>query len=742
MNKHNNFAEINRLKSEVAVVAEIRMERGAPRLFINGEESYPLLAWSWSLLQSAQLFNQAGIKILHPVLGLNWVWLESGEYVWAKFDKFFDHLLACHPSAFFLPRVQLDVPDWWKKSHPQEMIVPATPIGVEGNQRYHKPELNPESGWHWGIHLNEPSLASDVWKTSMENIFRAFLKHIENSPLCSRIIGYQIACGIYGEWHHFLAEFLPDLSDPILKKLGYVPDAEARLKTGFGLFRDPAREKDVIEFYRRYHEEVCADTILHFVRIVKEETHGRAICGAFYGYQLENVWIQEGGHLAPEKILNCPDIDFLASPYTYQSTNSEKSDATPHDIFDDAGNWLGRSRGIAGDGGYRVLLESAKRHGKLYFAEIDPTTYIHFTIRPKPGAKIENYESILAGVGGQGSDTLEGTKRILRRDLGQMFASGNGGWLFDFGTLSAIQRSWYDDQTILEEVFKFSELGMLRKEMELGSVAEIAAVYDAKSLFVTQHWKAEAPYPKGGDSMDYFSYWFLDSQARTLHRIGAPVDFLYRFDLTPRDSTKYRLFFMVNIFYLTEEEVYFLKEIFKNSGSTVIWFYAPGFVNPERLDLAQMERLTGFKFKIIEEPRPMMIRCQFDSIKLSFGTKKERFPRFAVIDDNAETLAFWEDRSEVAFAWKEIDGWNSVYVGTAPLPVEILRWLAQKSGAKLWSTEPDIVRATEDAAMIVATQKGIRTLNLPKSMRDIDTGKIAVEHYLNLETGEVRIFTV
>jgi hypothetical protein len=80
--------------------------------------------------------------------------------------------------------------------------------------------------------------------------------------------------------------------------------------------------------------------------------------------------------------------------------------------------------------------------------------------------------------------------------------------------------------------------------LDLDSVAEIAAIYDAKSLFVTRHWKAEEPYSQGTDCMDYFSYWFLDSQARAFHRIGAPVDFLYRFDLKPLDVKKYRLFFM------------------------------------------------------------------------------------------------------------------------------------------------------------------------------------------------------
>ena len=137
-----------------------------------------------------------------------------------------------------------------------------------------------------------------------------------------------------------------------------------------------------------------------------------------------------------------------------------------------------------------------------------------------------------------------------------------------------------------------------------------------------------------------------------------------------------------------------------------------------------------------------MIRCQFDDVKISFGTKKERFPRFVVADGNAKPLGFWADRDDVAFAWKERDGWNSVYVGTAPLPVEILRWLAQKSGAKLWSTKSDIVRATEDVAMIIATENGERSFRLPKQLKNVETGISSKEHRLDMELGEVKIFTI
>ncbi len=740
----NLFPEIEKLKNETPAVAEIIHERGAPRLFLNGEETYPLLAWSWSLIQAVPFFKRAGINMLHPVLGLNSVWRKSGEYDWSQFDMFLNELLSIHPGAFFLPRVQLDVPDWWKKQHPDEMIVPAIPVGTDGKNRYHTPRLNPEGGWHWGIHLNEPSIASEVWRSDMEKIFRAFLKYVENSPLRSRIFGYQIASGIYGEWHHFMAEFLPDLSRPMREKLDYVPDAEVRLRTSYGLFRDPEKEGDVIDFYRRFHEDACADTILHFARMCKEETGGRALCGTFYGYQLENVWMHEGGHLAPEKILNSPDIDFIASPYSYQGTTLKEKNVGPNDVYDDYGNYLGRSRGIAGDAGYRVLLESLKRHGKLYFAEVDPSTYIQAISEPKSGVEKMDYDDILSGIGGVGYDSLEGTKKILQRDLGKMFVQGNGGWLFDFGPLLDIRKSWYDDKSIIEEVKKFVALGEKRSELDLSSVAEIAAVYDAKSLFVTKHWKAEEPYPKGTDCMDYFSQWFCDSQARALHRLGAPVDFLYRFDLLRKDADQFRLYLMMNTFYLTPQEIEVLKSLFKNSGATVVWFYAPGFVSPEKLDLEQMENSTGFKFKIHTEPAPMKIKTEVEGeygcIDLEFGTKTPRFPRFSVTDSDAQPLGFWSGSNDIAFAMKNMQGWTSVYVGTAPVPVDILRWFVKISGSLLWSSKADIVKATKGGAMIVATEDGDRTIQFPFPMNESDGKKAVRALQLKMETGDVKIF--
>ena len=715
--------------------AEVRVERGKPRLFVNGREVYPLMALSIRLLETVPAYRRARIRLLAPLIGFDNVWLGPGHYEWGLLDAYFSKLISLHPQALFLPRLHLYAPPWWKNSHPDELVQYGLSFDPE---LYRIDGRFLEGGMNWSqiTDLCHASWSSPVWRADAGHFLRAFLRHMEDSPLASRMIGYQLASGLNGEWHVIGPNYLPDYSSPMKAACGSIPPPKARMETTYGLLRDPLKEKDVISFYRLFHE-VMTDALLHLASLVKEETDGRVLCGAFTAYLLENVMIQEAGHLAPEKVLACPDLDFIVSPYCYQHTNIEGRERWESDVVDDAGNWLGRARGVGGDGGYRVLTESLSRHGKLFIVEIDPSTYL---------------EPLRVHEGGSGHDSLEGTLRILRRDLGRMFASGSGGWLFDFGHLDPpykAKRGWYDAPPIIKEIRRFSDLGRRRLELNLSSVAQVLAVYDAKSFFVTSHWKAEEPWHGLGVPFnDFFNHWFLNSQARTIHRIGSPVDFLYRFDLTRKDALRYRLILMVNPFFLDAEEAQNLRLIFEGSGATVVWFYAPGFVTPDGLSLDQMQRLTGFQFEILEESGPMMIEREAGMVNenghswpLRFGVQKKIFPRFAVEGaekQEAVPLGRWVDRPDkVAFARKPEDGWTSVYVGGAPLPVEVLRSLASQAGVTLWSSRPDIVTATRDAVCLVATEKGSRLFRLPKPMAPAEGGPPAKEHYLDLDFGDV-----
>ena len=721
------------LEGESPAVAAIRFERGGPRLYVDGKEEYPFMAGSSGLIHTIKSYRDSGIKFFHPLISLEDGWVGPGSYDWSRVDQYLATLLAKVPDAIFYLRLHLYAPDWWKDSHPDELAQYGLPVD---KNLFKMEKIIIDSGFNWNVVIDEyaASLASDQWKTEMGEALRDFLKHMEATPLRSRIIGYHLSGAMTAEWHHTGSRHLPDYSKSMQQVAGPIPSIEERMHATMGLLRDPEKERPVIEFYRKLHENT-SETLLYYAGITKAETHRRLITGAFFCYVLENVCVQEAGHLAPEKILESPDLDIISCPYTYQHTNVPGKQRWESDIVDDAGNWLGRARGVGGDGGYRVLLESIRRHKKLFFAELDPSTYV------EPEKTTE---------GGSGKDTVEGTLHILRRDLTQVFAQGNGGWLFEFGHVPSFKanKGWYDDAPMIKEIRSWVELGQkTRAKLETRSVAEIAAVYDIKSFLVTEHWKVEEPYTGFGISItDFFNHWFLNSQARTIHRIGAPVDFLYRADLTKQDASRYKLLLMPNLFYLTKEEAQQLKNILKGSKATAVWYYAPGYVTPGGFAPSQMEDLTGFSFKRLDQPGPMMIQCDFDhegtAVQQKFGVKKEHFPRFAVnsVDSSAQILGKWTDSDEVAFARTMHNGFESVYVGSGPLPVEILRWLAVSAGAKLWSSQPDAVRATRDAVAILASSDGERTLRLPAALAPAEGGAAKKEHQLDMKFGDVKVF--
>ena len=722
----------------------IRNINGAPELVINNQSVYPLLAWSWSFKKSGQVFKELNIHLLHPVFGMNKAWENPDHYNFTAFETLLKNLLKTDPNALFLPRILFDVPLWWKEKYPHELIKCALPTKPKDDRQYRPVRENKEGGWLWGIQTQEPSFASNQWQGDMLTLFSSFLEHFESSDYADRIIGYQIGAGIYGEWHYFLSEFVPDFSDAMKEKIGYVPTLEKRLYTSCGLFRDPAQETEVIQYYKKFHKEICAGTIIKLARLLKEKTKNRVLCGVFYGYQLENVWMHDGGHLAPEIILNCPDIDFLASPYSYQTTNKPDKPAWEHDVYDDADNWLGRSRGVAGDGGYRVLLESLKRHNKMYFVELDASTYLQKWPQSPNEPDIHDIDREFYKIGGTGCDTREGTLKILKRDMAQQFVKGNGGWLFDFGPAVSLNKSWFDEKSIKKLLTLFIKTGQFIKTRNLSSCSEIAAIYDAKSYFVTRYWQAETPFKKGSHNMDFFSHWYMDAQVRAIHRIGAPVDFMYRFDLGKSDMKKYQLLLMINHFYMDEHEINHIHNMLENSQTTVVWYYAPGFVHPNGINLEQMQKLTGFSFSVNNNPKSLFIRPAIQSytenIPSLFGIDEQRAPRFSVINSDCTILGVWQDDNSIAFAKKQMNGWTSVYVGTAPVPVEVLRWLAGEASVNLWSDRADQVAGTEDAIMIVATSSGKRSLILHKPMVELQGNKLAQQHDLNMEMGDVYVF--
>ncbi|HLP14964.1 MAG TPA: hypothetical protein VK470_01825 [Bacteroidota bacterium] len=721
-----------RLQAEAPARACVKTEHGSPRMYINDRQEFPFFAVSVGLSKTIKGYRQSGIRFFQPLIGLSDVWTAPGTYEFERLDRYFAQLLNTVPDAIFLPRIHLYAPEWWKRGHESEMVKFGLPI-PETSYKLKPFIVEGEFNWWQLLDGDLPSLASTAWKTDIAEVLRAYLRHMEASPLRSRVIGYHVVGGMTSEWHYPASRFLPDYSEPMQRTAGPVPSVDERVHAQRGLLRHPETEHRTIEFYKKFHTQ-NAKTALSFLTIVKQETKRRVLAGTFYCYLLENVQIQEAGHLVPQVLLESEDVDYLASPYSYQHSNIPVNRIAESDVVDDYGNWLGRARGVGGDGGNRVLWESIRRHNKLFISEIDPTTYLEKTVSTE---------------GGTGHDTVEGTINIIRRDMGNVVSTGIGGWFFDFGhspSFSA-QRGWYDDAPMHEAIRTMIAYGEKRSALDTTPVSEIACVYDAKSFMVTQHWKAEEPYESQGiRTCDAINHWFVNTQARTIHRIGAPADFLYRFDLKQEDAARYKLFLMVNTFFLEEDEADRLMTLFKKSQATVVWLYAPGFVTSTRFDLSQMERLTGFRFAINDTPGSLAIRTIENKIGIpagmTFGLKKHYAPRFIVKDSpSVRACGYWNDSSDaIAFAETDRDGWRSIYLGAAPAPVEILRPIALRAGARMWSSRPDVVRATEDSMMIVASSDGERTVEFPRPLAPAEGGAESARHTIAMKFGEVKIF--
>ena len=61
------------------------------------------------------------------------------------------------------------------------------------------------------------------------------------------------------------------------------------------------------------------------------------------------------------------------------------------------------------------------------------------------------------------------------------------------------------------------------------------------------------------------------------------------------------------------------------------------------------------------------------------------------------------------------------------------------AGVRLSSSRPDNVRATKDAAMIVAADESERVLRLPHPMASVEGGAATTEHRLSMQFGEVKL---
>jgi beta-galactosidase len=612
--------------------AELANINGVMKIRINGELFEPIAFRSyWPGPETIKNFAQRGMRLITvfptgilcslqiPYSKFGEVWLGEGKYNWQALRNQMDYFIEKAPDAYFALVLQLDTRDWFQAEHP------------EGGNSYF--QLGRIAGW-------------EVWRRSAAKYIEDMIDYLEKE-YPEKIFGVYVCAGSTTEW-------LTDreaVEQTPLKQLCYAQwkgDPAARIPSddvldhkSHGLFRDPVIDKDALDFWR-FHNEIIADAVCFFSRVVKEHTQGRLLVGCYFGYIIGPTDRVARGHLAMHKVYISPDVDMISAPAGYQP------------------------RGLESTSGELLPVESVTFRNKLYFHEIDNTAF------PANG---NIYAQVLQVNFHRRHKSLYESIQYSRREAALALSRRGAYWWFDmFG-------GWYDDDTLMDELAAIDRAAERIYSKPVQSIAEIAVLIDAES----NYYLAQTGVVKDA---------LVSSQRETLGKIGAPVDFYTAKDFMESNFplNQYKLLIFPDLFAPATE----MREkiaVLRNEGKCMLFQYAAGAITPQGFSAASISELTGITIEETDHKASYTVvhpgKCSDEITPRIYGhLAAQADPVFACMDPKAEIYGADMITSDGHLALKERkQGGFDVWSLFGPLPSFVLRSIARLAGVHIYEAD-------------------------------------------------------
>ena len=401
--------------------------------------------------------------------------------------------------------------------------------------------------------------------------------------------------------------------------------------------------------YYEYHNQLVADRISELGAEIKRLTERRSLVLYFYGYQRELIGngsrhgSGHGGHLALRRLLESPDVDIICSPVSY---------------FD---------RQPGGPSNIMSIVDSVTLAGKIFLQEDDSRTHLWKNAEPNLYYPTE-------------WDSLQ----CLRRNFGNVLARNMAIWWMDL-----CANGNYNSPAIWRNNARLLEVCRDTVERQIPYRPEVALLYDEESFFWLKADSYDLTAPNG----------YLQRSA--FQSMGATVGEYFVND-ADRLPESVRMVVLVNTFRLTQEERRAIERL-KSKGRTLVWLYAPGYVDERGLSVEAMEKLTGMRLVRNEHAIAPTVRLAEDSVltgglaAMRFGPEAPLAPTFAGAPDDPTSLVLgrYLATNQPALLMKKLPGWTSVFCGSPALSTPILRGLAREAGVTLLVNPEDVM--TEDA---------------------------------------------
>ena len=640
---------------------------------------------------------RAGIHI-HS-FGIGMPWPKPGEEAsFAGVEKAFRRVLRADPRGLLLPRFGMSAPQWWQQEHPDECL-----LFDDGKTKGECP-------------------ASDLWRRDALQRLRELVRFCEER-FGGHVLGYH-PCGQHtGEWFYQrsweprLSGFSPAMTagfrrwlrrryanDDALRAVwgdeqatlatAEVPTSEERRATSHGLFRDPVRERKLLDFYE-YKQLAMEEPLEDMARVIKEETGGKKIVTLFYGYFFDMCGIPSGpqisGHMAMGRMLQCPDVDILCSPISY---------------FD---------RQSGGAGLFMTAVDSVRAAGKLWLNEDDTRTYL----------APEN-----AGYGRV--STPQQTFWVHQRNYGHILPRRMACWYMDLpGT------GWLDGGDIWESIAQLRRHYVSSIAAPASFEPEVAVIVDDRSTFALACNRTV---------MRPQAYHLRNR----LYRLGTPIRVHYLGDLLSGKVPPCKAYVFLNLFHLGADVRAGVAKAIR--GRAAVFFYGNGFLADDAAD-ANIGEFVGLPVRrikagaasavFVESSDPLLAGLE----RTPFGSEATLDPLWAVRTDSADARALAElPTGEVLVAARTTPEGLRVYVGTTDAPAAFLRNVMKQSGVHLYLDSDDVISADDRFLAVTACSAGTKTLTLraAATVRDACTGRPVAESTAKFElpmsAGETRLF--
>ncbi len=683
---------VGRLSAQGLPDARVQMIHGYPQLFINGQQTPPLVLFintmsnfipmSQGRLQSASEIRLAAAQGVHIIsFFLMPRTLPSPSHAsslsyYQTVDRLFAFILKNDPQAYLLPRV-------W--------------CGVQGFDRRHPSQLIAYAN---GTHP-QASPASNVWFHAVKRGLISLINHIKQSRYASRVIGFHLAHGNTDEW--FTPDFWsrPGFDYSLPNRLGFARWLKRHYHTDTTLQRawhdpgvffrtvtvPPALPPNPFPFYRpaerryvdylNYQSDITADRIEELAAVVKKATNRRALVVTFYGYGFE-LPAPDNSDRALGKLLRCPNIDAIASPVSY-------GDRQP-----------------GGSPAFMGPVDSATLHGKLWMLEDDTNTYldIHGQI-PTPGH----------------CANLHQTNVVHIRNFGQMMIHRLGTWWMDLcGT------GWLNSPGIWSKIGQLRAIYVKYKPQNQYQ-PEVAVIYDERSPSYARMERMWKPLLEA----------LLFRPIQYFH-CGTSVGFYLLSDIGAPNFPKAKVIIFLNAWHVNAATREIIHKKLERGGRTLIWIYGGGFIKHGKINMAAESRLIDMTMR---QRAPGFLRGSEVMVNNAIGLPVEHLaglntvaanisnasdlfqrnsdtPSFTVVDPAAIPLARYDGTKEVSVALKRFAGYQSMFIGE-PRPSGVFwRTLFPHLGVHVYLNTNDAFQ-TDGRLMMISSDgvAGMRTIMMP-----------------------------